>query len=272
MKKSTISLSMSSLALLLLASPSAVAAINVMHLWTMGDSDGGVAGSPAGATITDMVGGTNVTRTGSPVYAGINGSIGVDFNNTGSAHNVAATEYYSSVTGDVNPVDAARWGFEAIVRINLLPASNQELAVLELGAGTNGILLQTFGNGAWGIHQSNVAITNSTSAVKVGERQHLAAVRSNGRWELYVDGLLAASFPSPDYDPAAGIRIGAGSAGTGDNRGFNGIIDTARVFGYTGTFDINQTLYAVPEPTGVALMALGGLVLLRRRRLANPLL
>ena len=265
MKKSTVSLSAGTFALLLLASP-AVAALTVMHSWTMGDSDGGVDGSPAGLTITDTVSGANVTRIGSPVYAALNGSIGVDFNNTGSAHNVAATEYYSNNAADVNPADTARWGFEAIVRIDLLPATNQELAVFELGAGPNGLVLQTFGNGAWGIHQSNVAITSSAIPVKVGERQHLAAVRNNGNWELYVDGLLSASFASADYEPAAGIRIGAGNVGSGDNRGFNGIIDTARVFGYTGAFDINETLYAVPEPAGAGLLALGGMVLLRRRR------
>ncbi len=251
------------LSALFLASPSQ-AALTVLHAWQMGDSDGGAAGDPAGATISDTVGGLTLTLTGSPTYASLNGSIGVDFNNVGSAHNVAATEYYSSIAGDVNPSDPARWGVEAIVRIDLLPATNQELAVIELGAGSSGILLQTYGNGSWGLHRSGVAITSDTNPVLVGQTQHLAAVLNEGSWQLWVDGLLAASFADPGYNPAAGIRIGAGDAGAGINRGFNGIIDQVRVFEYTGAFDIGETL--VPEPASLGLAFLGGLMMLRRRR------
>lgn len=254
------------ISLLFVGTQKSGAALSVIHNWSMGDNNGGVAGSPAGASITDTVGGITLTRTGSPVYAGLNGSIGVDFNNTGSAHNVAAAEYYSSAAGDVNPSDTTRWGIEAIVRIDILPAANQELGVVELGAGTNGILLETFGNGAWAIHQSGINIMAAPTPVLVGKTQHLAIVRDSGNWQLWVDGAMTNTFASADYNPAAGIRIGAGNAGTGDNRGFNGIIDTVRVFGYTGAFNINDTLYRVPEPASASLFALGGLLLLRRRR------
>lgn len=251
---------------LFIFSPKAPAALSVIHNWSMGDDNGGVAGNPAGTSITDTVGGLTLTRTGAPVYGTLNGSTAVSFNNTGSAHNVAATEYYSSALGDVNPTDPARWGIEAIVRINLVPATNQELAVFEMGAGPKGILLETFGNGAWAIHQSNVAIMASTSPVLAGQTQHLAIVRDSGNWQLWVDGLLSASFASADYNPDAGIRIGAGNAGTGDNRGFNGLIDSVRIFEYTGAFDTKDTLYPIPEPTAVSLSALGAMLLLRRRR------
>jgi len=255
--------SAAALSALTLASP-ALAAITVLHSWSMGDAEAGTADNPAAETIIDTVGGVNVTRTGAPTYAALGGGIGVDFNNVGSAHNVAATEYYSSIAGDVNPSDPARWGVEAIVRIDLLPANNQELAVIELGASSGGILLQTFGNGAWGLHRSGVAITSDPNPVLVGQTQHLAAVLNEGAWQLWVDGTLAASFPDAGYNPVAGIRIGAGNAGAGINRGFNGVIDTVRVFEYTGTFDIDQTL--VPEPASLSLLGLGALMMLRRRR------
>ena len=220
--------------------------VNVLHHWTMGDAEGGTAGGSAAATLLDIEAGVNLSLTGTPVY-GLLGGLGVDFANEGSAHNVPATAYYASAEGDVSPTDPARWGIEAIVRIDVLPAENQELAVFELGAGSGGIILQTFGKSAWAIHRSGVAITSDPNPVLVGQTQHLAAVLNAGSWQLWVDGALAASFLDPGYDPAAGIRIGAGDAGTGVNRGFNGIIETVRIFEYDGEFDINDTLVGVPS-------------------------
>ena len=233
---------------LTLAQFSPAAPVTVIHAWTMGEQENGIVGIAADKPLVDTVGDYDLQPVGVPVYAALGGALGVLFSNLDSAHGLPASEYFSSDEADVNPTDPARWGIEAIVRIDLLPANNQELAVVELGAGSSGIVLQTFGNGAWGLHQSNVAITNSASRVKVGERQHLAAVRNNGRWELYVDGLLAASFASPDYDPAFGIRIGAGNVGSGNNRGFNGVIESARIFEYADTFDINETLLGTINP------------------------
>ena len=232
---------------LLLALPGA-AQITVIHSWDMGESEGGVAGGTADGTLLDGVGDLDVEPAGLPLYAAIGGGIGVFFNNQNSAHNLEATEYFSNAEADVNPTDFTKWGIEALVRIDVLPAANQELAVFELGGGSTGISLETFGAGAWGLHQSNVGITSAASPVKVGVRQHLAAVRNNGRWELYVDGLLAASFASAEYDPAPGIRIGAGNVGSGNNRGFNGVIDTVRIFEYTDTFDVQDTLLSVINP------------------------
>lgn len=224
------------------------AEIQVIHTWTMGDEEKGTAGSTAAATLVDTVGDLDLTLTGEPKFAAEGSALGVLFANTDSAHNVAATEYYSGAEADVNPTDFTKWGIEAIVRIDVLPTTNQEMAVFELGAGSSGILLETFGNGAWALHQSNVAISANSTPVQVGKLQHLAAVRNNGRWELYVDGLLAFGFNSADYEPAPGIRIGAGNAGTGDNRGFNGLIDTVRIFEYTDTFNIQDTLVSVLIP------------------------
>lgn len=229
-------------------SAAAQAEIQVIHTWTMGDEEKGGVGNTAAATLVDTVGDLDLTLTGEPKFAAEGSALGVLFANTGSAHNVAAAEYYSSADADVNPGDFTKWGIEAIVRIDVLPATSQEMAVFELGAGPDGILLETYGNGAWALHQSNVAINASPTPVQVGKLQHLAAVRNNGRWELYVDGLLIFGFNSAEYEPAPGIRIGAGNSGTGDNRGFEGLIDTVRVFEYTGTFNIRDTLVSVLIP------------------------
>lgn len=222
--------------------------ITVLHTWTMGEEEKGTAGSPAAETLVDTTGELDLTVAGSPVYAATGSVLGVLFANTDSAHNVSATEYFEGAEADVNPTDIAKWGVEAIVRIDVTPNPNQELAVVELGGGTNGILLQTFGNGAWAIHQSNVAISAAAAPVRTGQLQHVAAVHKNGKWELYVDGLLATSTNSPDYDPAPGIRIGAGNVGPGNNRGFNGLIETVRVFEFTDTFAIDDTLLSTLNP------------------------
>lgn len=222
--------------------------VTVIHAWTMGEEEGGIAGNAADSTLVDTVGDADLEPVGLPVFATLEGHMGVFFNNEGSAHNAPATEYFFSDDADINPTDPTRWGFEAIVRIDVLPAPNQELAVMDVGGGSTGIILETFGNGAWAIHQSNVAIMAATTPVRAGKRQHLAVVQNNGKWELYVDGLLATSFPSTGSDPNPGIRIGAGNAGPGNNRGFKGLIETVRVFEYTDTFDIYDTLLAVTNP------------------------
>ncbi len=222
--------------------------LTVIHSWSMGEEEEGTPGTPANGTLLDTVGELHLEPTGPPEYASLGAALGVFFNNQDSAHNMPATEFYSSEEADVTPIDTARWGIEAIVRIDQMPATNQEFAVIELGAGSSGILLQTYGNGSWGLHRSGVAITSDTNPVLVGQTQHLAAVLNEGSWQLWVDGLLAASFADPGYDPAAGIRIGAGNTGPGNNRGFNGVIEAVRIFEYEDTFDINETLLGVLNP------------------------
>lgn len=235
-------------ALALLIAQAAADPVTVIHSWTMGEEEGGIAGNAADSTLVDTVGDADLEPVGLPVFAALDGHMGVFFPNEGSAHNVGATEYFFSDEADINPTDPTKWGFEAIVRIDVLPATSQELAVMDVGGGSTGIILETFGNGAWAIHQSGVSITAAATPVLVGQKQHLAVVQNNGKWELYVDGLLATSFPSTGSDPNSGIRIGAGNAGPGNNRGFNGIIETVRVFEYTDTFDIYDTLLAVTNP------------------------
>ncbi|RYD31427.1 MAG: PEP-CTERM sorting domain-containing protein [Verrucomicrobiaceae bacterium] len=251
---------------LALSASSASAALTVLHSWSMGDEENGVPGQPVAATLVDTVGNLDLSLTGAPAYETLGGGTGVKFNNQNSAHNVLATEYYSG-TGDVGVTNTAQWGIEAIVRIDVIPALNQELSVLEIGGGQDGILLETFGNGSWAIHRSNVAITNDASPVATGQTQHLAAVRDAAGWQLWVDGVQVTSFGTAAYDPAPGIRLGAGSVGSGDFRGFNGVISEARVFEYTGAFNINETLYAVPEPsTTSGLMLAAGCLLMGRGR------
>lgn len=224
---------------------SAFSQLNVIHSWSLG---GGEEGKPAAATLKDTVGGLDLVLTGEAVYANTGGGSGVFFNNQDSAHDMPAFEYYSSDEADVNPFDVGRWGFEAVVRLDVTPEHNQELAVFELGAGQEGIVLQTFGNGAWTLHRSNVAILANSEPAKVGQRQHLAAVLNEDHWDLYVDGLRVLSIPSFGYDPAPGVRIGAGNTGPGDNRGFNGVIETVRVFEYGDTFNIRDTLLNTVQP------------------------
>lgn len=237
------------LSLLLAGAPALLKAdITVLHTWTMGDEEKGTAGSPAAETLVDTTGDLDLTLVGSPVYAASGSALGVLFANTGSGNDVLASEYFEGAEMDVNPTEGAGWGIEAIVRIDVTPAENQELAVVELGGGPQGILLQTLGKSAWAIHQSNHRFATASAPVRTGELQHVAAVHHNGRWELYVDGLLATSFDSADYDPAPGIRIGAGNVSSGNNRGFNGLIDTVRVFEFTDPFAIEDTLLSTLNP------------------------
>ena len=251
--------------LLLLTASTTVshAAITVIHHYNL-DS--------AASAGTDSAGALNLTATGSTTdVAGKvgNGQLfsGNAANDGGGAHENTATNY---LDGGTTPTVGTSWGVEMWVRPDVLPdGTNQtEVGLIHMGGTSNGLALEmsyNAGAATWAVHRPGSSFTHF-GAPTVGLWTHLAYVNDNGTAQLYIDGVSAGS--------AGGAGLGAGapdltlgSMWADNRRGFNGAMDEVRIFTFsTGQFDINDTLHAVPEPSSTALLGLGGLALILRRR------
>lgn len=258
-------------AAVLISGGPALGAINVLNTWNLGENDpGAVAGGPGADPTIDSTGPLNLSKVGTPTYVSTTrAGLGVDFVNNGGFDAGAATNYYDNPSAQVM-TGLTDWGIETIVDIDRVPALNEELAVVTLGAGSGGgVILQTYGNGEWAVHQPGSSLA-TYGAVTQDQETHLALVFNNGVREFYIDGVLTAPTSTigvieNSLALPAGVRIGGSANGGTPARGFDGQIGVVRTFEFEpGEFSINDTL--VPEPAGLGLLGLATLFGLRRRR------
>ncbi len=127
---------------------------------------------------------------------------------------------------------------------------------------------------------ANFVSTTGTTVLNDGNWHHLAAVRSGTTGSVYVDGVLQNSVTNPavgvvDVSPATYARIGWAATGptnaqlnaTADAR-FAGDIDELLIFNHALSAADIEAAATVPEPTSMALLA-GGLVLMVSRHRAK---
>ncbi|MEX0612027.1 MAG: LamG domain-containing protein [Pirellulales bacterium] len=107
---------------------------------------------------------------------------------------------------------------------------------------------------------------------------HVAAALSASGWSLYVDGQLVNSGPdvaNPTSIGANMVQIGRNQDSGGPQWYYNGLTDDMAVFStaldgdligdvYRGGLQGRSVIEVIPEPASIVLMAVGGLLLLRR--------
>lgn len=123
-----------------------------------------------------------------------------------------------------------------------------------------------------------------------GNWHHVASVYSaggsfgSGQVMHYIDGILVAN-SGDGADTVAVNTVLFGDAGAGANatpvwigarmqgaavNAFTGDLDEIYIFDHALSLSEVQALAGIPEPSGVALLGIGAMLVLRRRRIENP--
>ena len=139
------------------------------------------------------------------------------------------------------------------------------------------------GNGVWG-QADPVGMPGDDPACTVGTDcgndkmgwNHITATRDGdaSAIELYVNGVLADSIDETAGDGAddrgwngANGPFNLGASGENVDRSFGGLVDELKIFNkILSGAQIAEEMNNVPEPATLALMGMGSLLILRRRR------
>jgi hypothetical protein len=237
----------------------ASAAISYIHTYDMGE-----AGS-LGANNRPQDG------TGSANYGG---GTGGTLTLTGSAPNSTAHLSYNGTTH-------GNWGanFSGMVTNNFAvelwtrtsAPTQATVDIFQTGANTtNSLKITQIGTGNWGASYHGTAWVGAANGtgqpISANTWTHLALIRSADTTTFYIDGVAQAgtSGTTPTHNASAHLAVTSGGA----NR-YQGDIDEINIF----TFDPNTddpvaalSVNLVPEPSSTALLGLGGLALILRRR------
>jgi hypothetical protein len=224
---------------------------------------------------------TSSNRSFSP--AGDNSVVETTQGGTNTTQTVALLNNTSGISLNTN----SGFTIEGWVNLSSLPTENAFLVEIKasgtdiyLGVDTNGQALARF----FSSNGSNKMLTG-TSTLQTGTWTHLAFTYLNGGTAatspgtLYVNGNSEASFEYNRGLPTSvtAIYVGGNSSSGGaygsPYGGMTGKIDDVLIADRTYSqsqvqYDAAHSFTSVPEPTTAAVLALGGLMLIRRRRRA----
>lgn len=244
----------------LVLAASANATITVVNHWRLGEDDpGAVAGNNVNSTTVDAMGALNLTAS-NPSFAQYSSdaapgsALSVDFN----IHN-AFTSASTTITATDN------FGYEIWIKPN--NGQNGDRNIF----GNNAIALIVNGNEFRAVYQGVVVfdpVENTDVSNYYDTWTHLALVRDNGTTKFFLNGtqLTINNDNLAPFAPSGGTYISQANV-TSLHK-----LDEARIFTFAaGQFNVNDLLYfsslsAVPEPSTILLLSVGGWLLYRRQR------
>jgi len=241
-------------------------AVNTVAWYKLGEGDpGALAGNTGNATTLDSSGnGFHLTRSGAPTYSAdtalrSGSSLSMEFDGVDDSY-TRATEVTNATVGV---------GIEAWVRADTASPTGYGLIAYNGNPGANGFgFFQANNSGNYGLGPGHFYFLLGGSSFQslgfgpTGDWIHLGAVFDSfglGTLSFYTNGVLLNVIGAGVVPPSGGFSIGSEGVNF-----FDGKVDQARVFTFTGVFDPNDFLI-IPEPGAMALLAAGGLLLWRRR-------
>jgi hypothetical protein len=242
--------------------------------YRLGEDDGGVVSGQIGADPTrdSFADKLDLTRTGQPLYSSdvspfAPSTLSMAFANVGGP-----AEFYSRAT----PLDMSQQGYALETWVKLsLPVADPPVSNLIAYNGdpaSNGFGFY-FHNGQY-VLRIGSSFEKVLGAAAYGQWHHLAFVHEFSNNSYFFDGKLVAdttSDPTP-ITATGNFWLGGRSTGGGSTDLFNGLIDETRYQTFNplaaGAFDPTNFLI-VPEPGAVGALAVGLLILGRRRSCQN---
>ncbi len=115
-----------------------------------------------------------------------------------------------------------------------------------------------------------------STELETGEWYDVAVVYDQGAGlRLFINGVLNNYHPNPPGTITEALNLRIGNYAAGGNQGTIGLLDELRIYNRALTFQVDgdgnvvggelAQLFAIPEPASMALMGMGGLLLLSRR-------
>ena len=243
------------------------AAITEVHLYELGEADS----FHSGPKFKDSISNNNFIGHGlDPILITTNNpspisSTYAHFDNTASS----GSNYAGNYGADFSGFATDNFAVELWVRTSdvTIQGNGGDIAeIFRMGTGNQSLEFYLRGEGDWQAGYKNVAFIGGASAAVANEWVNLAVIRNSGTSAFYVDGVQIGSTTS--VAPINNANAGHLSIGSGASNTFTGDIDNIRMFTFEAGDDpvAALTVSAVPEPSSSALLGLGGVALIMRRR------
>lgn len=215
-------------------------------------------GSISGDTYTLGVGEIDTTGT----FAGFNSPVVA-----GGEADLIGGGTHEGVGMNPGAIVGQNWIAEAVLNFDTLSDS---LATAISVQGDAGVRINTAGTQLEAYYWDGLTEGRVTTALPAADTPvHLALVWDAAATSLtaYVDGVSIGVIDNNAYAVTDATDLSFGYFGRigFNDRGIDGQLDAVSFSTFTGTFDPNTDLQ-IPEPGSLALLSLGGLFVLRRRR------